>query len=106
MKTIGDETFARIRNTNGWFECGVDGKPIFNRGEVEVAEKVAKAFPDFEVRVTIGPYRFHDIAHKVNLKEKLITIDLYSVHPGLRYLKGIIGEIKGFVESKKTQGKQ
>jgi len=94
IKVIGEERFARVSNTNGWFECTPEGKPFYDRGEVETAEHFAKAFPDFEVRVTIGPYRLHDIAYELDAKAKLIKVDLYSVRAGLQYIEQCIEEIK------------
>lgn len=102
-KQIGDDFLTRIDGTNAWFESTAIGKPIFNRGEVEVAKKLAKEFPDFEVQVTIGPYRFHDIAHEADLKQKLIKIDLYCVRPGIHYLQEIIEEIKAFIKKKQEE---
>lgn len=103
VKQIGEDHFTRVEGTNAWFESNAAGKPIFNGGEVEVAKALAKEFPDFEIQVTIGPYRFHDIAHEADIKHKLIKIDLYSVRPGIHYLPQVIEEIKAFIKKKEQE---
>jgi len=88
---MGKTMFAKVEgSTNAWVECGKDGKPIFDRGEVEVAKKFAAEFPSWEVRVTIGPYRGYDIIGSMNKDEKVIYVDLYSPRPGLQYVPELI----------------
>jgi len=92
---MGDTEFVRVdEKLNAWVECGKDGKPIFDRGEVEVAKLFAETFPSWEVRVTIGPYRGYDINGSAKKDDKVIFIDLYSVRPGIRYAKQLIEGMK------------
>ena len=57
-------------------------------------EKMAKAFPEYEIWVTGGPYRFYDVKYQVDAKAKIISLDFYSVRPGLHYTNEIVEEIK------------
>lgn len=85
-KKVKDNFFTRVQGTNAWFQSTEDGRPILNSGEVEMATKAAKQAPEgYEIQVTIGPYRCHDLAGSINVKEKIINIDLYSVRPGGDY---------------------
>jgi hypothetical protein len=59
-----------------------------------IGEKLAKEFPEFEIWVTGGPYRGYDVKYQVDWKQKIISLDFYSVRPGIDYLNGIIEEIK------------
>lgn len=79
-----DVFLTKVPNTNAWFQSNSDGNPILNKGEKEVAEKAGKAIKNsqYEVWVTIGPYRAFDIAGTIDLENKIIRIDLYSVRPG------------------------
>jgi len=88
---MGDTEFVRVDDKlNAWVECGKDGKPIFDRGEVEVAKKFAEAFPHWEIRATIGPWRGYDITASAKKETKVILVDLYSVRPGVRYASELI----------------
>jgi len=92
---VGKTTFSKVEGiVNAWVECGKDGKPLFDRGEVEVAKRFAFVFPSWEIRVTIGPYRGYDIAGSMNKEDKVIYVDLYSPRPGLQYVPQLIENAK------------
>lgn len=57
-------------------------------------EEVAKAFPDYKVWVTGGPWRMYDVKYEVDGSNKIILVDFYSVRPGLGYLATILEELK------------
>jgi len=72
----------------------------------EAGEKLAKAFPEFEVWVTGGPYRGYDVKYQVDWKKKIISIDFYSPRPGIGYLNAIIQEIREKMKERESQSKQ
>ena len=61
-------------------------------------ERVAMAFPDFEVWVTCGPFRMYDVKFQIDFEQKIIALDFYSVRPGFRYLDKVIEEIGKEIE--------
>jgi hypothetical protein len=64
--------------------------------------KVAKAFPDFEVWVTCGPWRPYDVRYQVDWKQKIIALDFYSVRPGFKHLPEIIKKIRQLLKEKEA----
>jgi hypothetical protein len=70
--------FCRV-GKNAWVQCGADGSVLFDRGEVGIAQEFGKAFPQCEIRVTIGPWRCYDIIAQFNKDNSIIFIDIYSV---------------------------
>jgi len=66
--------------------------------------KVAKAFPDFEVWVTCGPWRPYDVQYQVDFDQKIIALDFYSVRPGFNYLNEIIEQIKRQIMEREKHG--
>jgi len=62
--------------------------------------KVAKEFPDFEVWVTCGPWRPYDLGYRVDLENKVIALDFYSVRPGFEALDEAIKDIKQYLREK------
>jgi len=69
-------------------------------------EKLAKAFPGFEVWVTGGPYRGYDVKYHVDWKKKIISLDFYSPRPGIGYLNAIIEEIRQKMKERESQAEQ
>ena len=65
--------------------------------------KVAKAFPDFEVWVTCGPWRAYDVQYQVDWEQKIIALDFYSVRPGFKYLPEIIEKIKQLMKEREAK---
>jgi len=53
----------------------------FDRGEFQLSKFVADHLPGWEVLITMGPYRAHDIHYEVLPDERIIHIDYYS--PGM-----------------------
>lgn len=60
----------------------------------KVGERMAKEFPSFTIWVTGGAYRGYNVAYQADLKKKIISIDFYSVHPGLKDVSAIINILK------------
>lgn len=51
----------------------------FSRGELNLVEDIAEAFPECSFVITMGPWRMHDIAYAIRDPfEKVIQIDIYS----------------------------
>jgi hypothetical protein len=49
-------------------------------GEIgNVPAQIAEAFPNWDIVVTVGPYRGYDIAYNVRWDLEVIHIDLYSI---------------------------
>jgi hypothetical protein len=49
-------------------------------GEIgDVPAQIAEAFPNWDVVVTVGPYRGYDIAYNIRWDLEVIHIDLYSI---------------------------
>jgi hypothetical protein len=70
---------------NAYVTCGLNGEPIFDRGEVEIAKLFGAEFPEQETRVSIGPHRGYDITGEISADKKVIFIDIYSVRcPGVK----------------------
>lgn len=76
---LGNESYFTKVNDNAWVECTANGKPVYDRGEVEIAKFFGGEFPKLEIRVTIGAWRTYDIAAKFNSEHTIIFIDIYSV---------------------------
>jgi hypothetical protein len=56
--------------------------PAFDRGELEVAKKIADSLGDeWEVHITIGPYRGYNIQFKTDFESRIVHLDFYSVRP-------------------------
>ena len=62
----------------------------------KLAERVAKEFPDYQVSVDGGGYRFHDVQYKINTTEKTIELDFYMplYIDGDECVKWVIDEIR------------
>jgi hypothetical protein len=56
----------------------------------KAGEKFAEAFPEYEIWVTGGPYRGCDVMFVVDEKAKVISLDFYSVNPGLDDIDSLI----------------
>lgn len=49
---------------------------------VGTAKKVREVLPeDYDVVITVGPYRFYDVAYAVDTKHRRVRLDYYSVRP-------------------------
>ena len=80
---IGHDFVAVTKNA--YVQCTPEGNIIFDRGEVEIAKMFAAEFPNLQIIVSIGPYRFYDIAGEFNHDHTAILLDIYSVRvPSLR----------------------
>jgi len=56
--------------------------PAFDRGELEVAKTIADSLDDeWEVHITIGPYRGYNIQFKTDFESRIVHLDFYSVRP-------------------------
>lgn len=56
--------------------------PAFDRGELEVASTIADSLGDeWEVHITIGPYRRYNIQFKTDFESRIVHLDFYSVRP-------------------------
>ncbi len=56
--------------------------PAFDRGELEVARTIADSLGDeWEVHITIGPYRRYNIQFKTDFESRIVHLDFYSVRP-------------------------
>ena len=56
--------------------------PAFDRGELEVANTIADSLGDeWEVHITIGPYRRYNIQFKTDFESRIVHLDFYSVRP-------------------------
>lgn len=66
---------------------------------MRIPTQFAEAFPDFDILVTEGPWRFHDISYETDRKNKVIHIDIYSVrYPSDAMVNACIAEIRAFFE--------
>jgi hypothetical protein len=70
--------------------------PVFDRGELEVAQTIADALSDeWEVHITIGPYRGYNIQFKTDFESRIVHLDFYSVRPCGEYnIDVVIRDIK------------
>jgi hypothetical protein len=100
MKT---STVIKIKPDEKLVKSALKGRVFYEHVDVSGASAemlrnagiaVAKAFPDFEVWVTCGPWRAYDVQYQVDWEQKIIALDFYSVRPGFKYLREIIEEIK------------
>jgi hypothetical protein len=100
MKT---STVIKIKPDEKLVKSALKGRVFYEHVDVSGASAemlrsagiaVAKAFPDFEVWVTCGPWRAYDVQYQVDWEQKIIALDFYSVRPGFKYLQEIIEEIK------------
>jgi len=105
VKQVKDAFFTRVEGTNAWVESNQKGELLFDRGEVEIAKRFAEAFPNWEIRVTIGPYRGYDIEAHYHKEEKVVDVDLYS--PGLALRPGVVfGYVPELIEAGKKKMEQ
>jgi hypothetical protein len=94
---------------NAYVTCGADGKPIFDRGEIEIAKLFGFEFPDMETRVSIGPWRCWDITGDISADHKVIFIDIYSVRcPSTKhdYITDLITNAHRILDGKKLTPEQ
>jgi len=76
------------------------------KGELRIAKLVRKTFPNYVVKVTIGPYRFCDVSYKLSRSRKEIFLDFYSVRlPSAKDVKEMIFEMKRCIENADIQTK-
>ncbi|WP_207588522.1 hypothetical protein [Halomontanus rarus] len=66
-----------------------------DRGEFEVATAVADALgKDWQVRVTIGPYRAHSLTYDIDADARTVNLDFYSARPRSGYtIEQVINDI-------------
>jgi len=56
--------------------------------------EVASAFYDgWDVVVTVGPYRMHNVMYQIDYENKRINLDYYSVHAGVDYTYDVVQSI-------------
>lgn len=79
MKGYGDIEGEFCEAAKNVWVTSRDGKPKFDRGEIEIAKFFAKEFPDKTIVVSIGPWRSYDIAGEISEDGKKILLDIYSV---------------------------
>jgi hypothetical protein len=98
-----ESTVIKIKPEEKLVKSALKGRVFYEHVDVSGASAemlrnagiaVAKAFPDFEVWVTCGPWRAYDVQYQVDWEQKIIALDFYSVRPGFKYLREIIEEIK------------
>jgi hypothetical protein len=58
------------------------------------ATEVASAFHDgWDVIVTVGPYRIHDVMYQIDAENKRINLDYYSANAGVDYTYDVVQSI-------------
>jgi len=66
----------------------------YGRGELNASKKIAEAFPNHKIIITMGPWRGYNLSYEINLTENIIHMDYYSPNPGTNYIPSIISEIR------------
>lgn len=106
LRTESPEDWIQTEHGNLYKRKESDGPSLLQRkggNPLEAAKEVAKAFHDgWDVIVTVGPYRAHDVSYRVDPETKRINLDYYSIRPGTEYTEDIIRSITKDLKELKT----
>lgn len=95
IETEKDRTHIRDEGSYGLIE---NDTSFAGRQIIQSAGEIARYFKNFNVIITVGPHRGHDVMYRLDPERKRINLDYYSVRPGTEHTDLLKKEIQKELE--------
>lgn len=108
LRTESPDDWESTEFDNVYFRDKADAQPATlqrSGGNVEkAAGTIGEAYHEWDIVVTRGPWRQHDVMYRADPETKRIHLDYYSIRPGTDHSEDVIVDITRSLKQAKQRG--